>query len=316
MTQLDRAYCHQTDSILTIYQVRDMHFDEDNDFNANTATFECVDEDCDVELRGVNHKSIEFKNAPHFRLLKGHDHSDNCDFRKDKPATPDTKEGIGELRDHKDAEYPSELLLERQPPPYGTGKPKKPRGPRREPEVVSSGSDGDSGHTAPHRTSILEHIVETYLKHGKEALAREPLTIGDKTKWYPNAFKPIQYFATEKGLIYWGHVKEIRAYGDDYSITFVERPWFQDEKRQVGIYITSEQINAYRKRRLFRRYIDSLLEAPEGRVQCYFVGAYPTLKSEPIIPKQGKPFRPLEVKLTNLDHLVLRFDKDVEDTED
>ncbi|WP_241086353.1 hypothetical protein [Candidatus Vondammii sp. HM_W22] len=284
MSHLDRAYCHQSDSVLTIYQVRDMHFDEENDFSAKTAIFECVDGECDVELRGVNHTSIEFKNAPHFRLLKGCSHSDDCDFRQDKLTTPDTSDGIGERRDHKDSEYPSELLLERQPPPYGTGKPKKRRGPRRELGVVSGSSDGDSGYTAPHRTSTLEHIVETWLEHGKEGLVRVPLTIGDKTKWYPNAFKPIQYFATEKGLIYWGQVKEIRPYGDDYSITFVERPWFQDDKRQVGIYITGEQIDRYRKRRLFRRYIDSLLEAPDGHVRCYFVGAYPALKLEPVIP--------------------------------
>lgn len=315
MAQLDRAYCHQTDSVLTIYQVRDLHFDEDNDFSAHTATFECADEHCDVELRGVNHKSIEFKNAPHFRVLPGHEHSEDCDFRKDKPAKPKPKDGTGEARDFKSTDYPSELLLERQPPLYGTGKPKKPRGPRKEPEAVS-GDSGD-GYTAPHQTSILEHIVETWLTHGKESLSRVPLTIGPKTKWYPNAFKPIQYFATEKGLIYWGHVKSLKKYGKgDYSITFAERPWFQDDKRQIGIYITDEQISAYRKRRLFRRYLDSLLEAPEGQVRCYFVGAYPALKTEAVVPKEGKAFRPLEVHLTNLDHLVLRFDKDLEDTED
>jgi len=314
MAHLDRAYCHQTDSVLTIYQVRDLHFDEGNDFNAKIATYECPDEDCSVELRGVKHAAVEFKNAPHFRVLKNHDHGPECDFRKGKTSKPDKDTGVGDPRDYKDSTFPSELLLERQPLPYGTGKPKKPRGPRSKPQVIS-GADED--YAAPHRTSILEHIVETWLAHGKDVLRRELLTIGDMTKYYPNMFKPIEYFTNGRGFIYWGAVKEIRYYRhkDAYSITFVDKPWFDGEPRQIGIYIESDQIERYRRRRLFRRYMDSLLNATQGSVNCYFVGAYPELKSEDVVIKTGvgeKRFRPLEVHLSNLDHLVLRFDKDEE----
>jgi len=212
-----------------------------------------------------------------------------------------------------DSEYPSEMLLERQPLPYGTGKLKKSRSSRNNPHSVDL--NADNGSIAPHRTSILEHIVETWLTHGKEILRREPLTIGAKTKWYPNAFKPIKYFESEKGLIYWGAVKSIRAYGNDYSITFMDKPKFGGEPRQVGIYITGEQIERYRKRRLFKRYIDALLDASTGSVNCYFVGAYPQLKSEDIVIQTAdgeRRFRPLEVHLKSLDHLVLHFAEDEE----
>ena len=125
MPTIDKAYCHQTDSVLTIYQVRDMHFDEDDDFDGNQATFECS-----VELRGVNHKAVEFKTTPHFRVRKNHQHDEECDYLKPQQDRDKKATGTGEEQAYKDTNYPTELLLERQKAPRGTGKPKKPQSPR------------------------------------------------------------------------------------------------------------------------------------------------------------------------------------------
>ena len=314
MIKLDRAYCNQTDCVLTIYQVRDLHFDEHNEFNARSAQYECPDEECNAALVGVNHAKAEFKNTPHFRLLTSHNHSDACDYdgNSDKKTT-DEPEEKGTERNHKVSDQPEVLLLERQPLPFGTGKLKKRKTTAIPPSTLdTSALSGDNDKAPPHETSCLEHIVETWISNDAEDLRHSLLTIGDKTKWYRNAFKPIKYFTDEEGLIYWGSVKSIKKYGEDYAITFTDRPKFEGEQRQISIYISSELIESYRKRKLFRRYIESLIDHTDGGVICYFVGAYPKLKDEEVVTTKGS-FRPLEVQLTNLDHLVLRFDEDGED---
>lgn len=113
-------------------------------------------------------------------------------------------------------------------------------------------------------------------------------------------------------MIYWGHVKSIKDYGKNYAITFKERPWFEGENRQISIYIRNELIESYRKRKMFRSWIDSLLKDGVSGVKCFFVGTYPTLKEVPVKTSTGS-FCPLEVHLKNLDHLVLRFKEDGED---
>lgn len=312
--KLDRAYCRETDSVLTIYQVRDLHFDDEETFNARKAHFECPDEDCDASLVGVNHAKVEFKNTPHFRLLTNHKHSGGCDYgNENNKKVTDEPEEKGIERNHKVSDHPEVLLLERQPVPFGTGKPRKKKKSAAPPSTLDiSTSNGDHDNSAPHETSCLEHIVETWVSNDAEDLQHSLLTIGDKTKYYRNAFKHIDYFTDEEGLIYWGNVKSIKKYGKGYAITFKERPWFEGEKRQISIYIPSELIERYRKRKLFRRYIESLLDHADSGVTCYFVGTYPSLKDDEVVTSKGS-FRPLEVHLKNLDHLVLRFDEDGED---
>lgn len=319
--KLDRAYCHETDSVLTIYQVRDLHFDEEQDFNARSSNFECPDEDCGAALVGVNHAKAEFKYAPHFRLLTNDRHDDLCDYIEGrKKGLTNTKKEIGLERNYKVSEHPEILLLERQKTPLGTGKPRKSKKTDTSAThtLETSIPNDENENTSPHETSCLEHVVETWVSNSPEDLQNSLLTLGDKTKWYRNAFKPIKYFYKEEGLIYWGEVKSIKKYtrksssGSDYAITFSDRPWFEGESRQVSIYISSELIDGYRKRKLFRRYIESLIDHGNRGVTCYFVGAYPELKDNDVITQKGS-FRPLEVRLENLDHLTLRFDEDGED---
>ncbi len=81
---LDRAYCYDTDSILTVYQVREMHFDETNSFRADNARYECPDPNCQSVVTGVNHSKTRFKRTPHFRLLPKHQHDKRCGFYSEK----------------------------------------------------------------------------------------------------------------------------------------------------------------------------------------------------------------------------------------
>jgi len=128
LIKLDHAYCHEFDSVLTIYQVRDLHFDDDASFDARNAKFECPDEDCNAPLVGVNHASVKFKNTPHFRLLIHHKHSEACDYgNESNMKASDESKRKGTERNYKASYYPEVLLLERQPLPSGTGKPKKKR---------------------------------------------------------------------------------------------------------------------------------------------------------------------------------------------
>lgn len=283
MINLDRAYCKETDSVLTIYQVRDLHFDEESDFNARKVTFECPDEDCDAPLIGVNHTKAEFKTTPHFRLLKNHKHADQCDIgnnnlneRKDEPKERQLE------RSHKVSDHPEVLLLERQPTPYSTGKLRKNKKAPTKASADQPSSVSTSEKPSPHETSCLEHVVETWESNTREELSNSLLTIGDKTKWYRNAFKFIDYFADEKGLIYWGNVKSIKKYGYDYAIKFREQPVSEGKNRQISIYLSAALIESYRKRKLFRRYIESLIEKTDSGVRCYFVGAYPKLKEKDV----------------------------------
>ncbi|VDA99851.1 hypothetical protein S1OALGB6SA_924 [Olavius algarvensis spirochete endosymbiont] len=314
LIKLDHAYCHEFDSVLTIYQVRDLHFDDDASFDARNAKFECPDEDCNAPLVGVNHASVKFKNTPHFRLLIDHKHSEACDYgNESNMKASDESKRKGTERNYKASYHPEVLLLERQPPPSGTGKPKKKRkAANPQTTVDASLSNSNSDNFSPHKTSCLEHVVEIWVSNDAEVLQYLPLTIGDKNKNYQNAFKNINSFTDEEGLIYWGHVKSIKDYGKNYAITFKERPWFEGENRQISIYIRNELIESYRKRKMFRSWIDSLLKDGVSGVKCFFVGTYPTLKEVPVKTSTGS-FCPLEVHLKNLDHLVLRFNGDGKD---
>lgn len=311
---LDRAYCYDTDSILTIYQVRELHFDESCDFLADKAKYECPDINCTVKVVGVNHTKTRYIRTPHFRLLPNHEHNENCGFYSEKsPTTSEANKNQKKQTAQVAVKFPEVLLLERQPIPTGTGKKdvidtlselaSKPK---------SSKSSTNTNNKSKYETSSLEHVVETWISNSEEDLKYTALTIGQKTKWYRNIFKPIEYFTDEEGLIYWGYIKEIKQYGKGYVFKFEDWPWFEGEKRPVSIHIKSKQIDKYRKKNLFRSYINSLIDRENIKVRCFFVGTYPKPKKE-AIKKGEKEFHPLEVEIKNLDHLVLRFEEDSED---
>ena len=305
--KFDRAYCTKTDCILTIYQVRDLHFDVDEEFDSKKMDYECPDEDCDAILTGVNDTSVEFKVTPHFRTIPSSTHSDDCDYEQAVNLS-ETKIGrvTGNERGHKVSDIPEVFLLERQIPPIGSGKPKKKRVNDDKTVDIFVLDKKNEKNTSVHETSCLEHIIEVWESNCKDELEDKLLTIGNKTKWYRNMFKHVEYFADEEGLIYYGDVKDIKAYGKNYSIRFMDKPRFPNKEGKrypLSIYIKNELIDVYRRRKQFRKHIDLIKGKHSGEVTCYFVGAYPNLCA-----CEGRfgSFDALEVEVKNLDHIVLR----------
>jgi predicted transglutaminase-like protease len=64
----DKAYCVEINEYLTIYQARDLHFDELDDFDGNNVTFRCPNEDCrkeeDATLTTFNLTARKYKKTP------------------------------------------------------------------------------------------------------------------------------------------------------------------------------------------------------------------------------------------------------------
>lgn len=305
--KFDRALCHQLNCVLTIYQARELHFDEESIFDSKSMAYECPDEDCSAEMIGVNDTSVRFKTTPHFRTKQGAVHSESCDYSKNSSSPKSTElSKPGTSHGYKVTDIPEEFLLERQAPPVGQGKKQKKQDTMNEEGTEHlTATQGDK--FSVHKTSCLEHIVEVWETHTPESLKDIALTIGHKTKYYRNIFKPIRFFTDEEGLIYFGEVENIESFGQDYAIRFKDRPGYPDpksDKYKISIYLRSDLINTYRKRKLFREHIDMLKILTAEKVTCYFVGAYPKL-----IDKTGKfgPFKALELNITNLDHLVLRY---------
>lgn len=61
----------------------------------------------------------------------------------------------------------------------------------------------------------------------KELLKRMPLKIGEHTASYASFFKKIEYLLDNKGLIYWGKIKEIKDYTQSFRIDFEQKVWFK-----------------------------------------------------------------------------------------
>ena len=119
--------------------------------------------------------------------------------------------------------------------------------------------------------------------------------------YFRNFFKRIRYFSDEEGLIYWGNIKGIKKYGQNYSIKFKNTAKYNNKELFISIYIENETIEKYRKRRLFREQINALVESTE-EILCFFVGAYPRLVDVP--KKDGTTFLAFNVDVQNLDHIA------------
>jgi hypothetical protein len=76
--------------------------------------------------------------------------------------------------------------------------------------------------TAPDKTSVFAHPVECFVSNfaGKDTLKRMPLKIGEHTASYGAFFKKIEYLQDNKGLIYWGKIKEIKDDTQSFRIDF------------------------------------------------------------------------------------------------
>lgn len=76
--------------------------------------------------------------------------------------------------------------------------------------------------TAPDKTSVF-HPVECFVSNfaDKDTLKRLPLKIGEHTASYGSFLKKIEYLQDNKGLIYWGKIKDYtQSFRIDFEQTF------------------------------------------------------------------------------------------------
>ncbi|WP_273325145.1 hypothetical protein [Vallitalea guaymasensis] len=306
--KFDKAYCKELDKAITPYYARELFFDETGIYYGKKLEFKCRDENCRVELIGVNiYKEKRFKKALHYRTKPKTNHADECMFiaenKEHKNGRNDEREdGEG----FKISKYPSEFLLERPKQKNNGVNIIEVEEDVDLPTKSTNGRGNDKRSTKKKsklKTSCLEHLVDCYLNGDKNQLKREVLTIGNKTKYFNNFFKKIKFCHDEQGLIYWGVLKGIKKYGGNYKITFKDKLKIDEEYLPVSIYIKDETINNYRRKKVFRSLISDLASS-DDEVTCFFVGAYPEKKE---VEYNGSKFNIMEVDIENLDHIALTF---------
>ncbi len=308
----DKAYCEELVGNVTAYKARREFFAQ-NDLNFKFNFF-CPDENCNVELTGVNIYAIgKVKHKPHFRTKKNCSHSDDCSIvaELDKEAKSIDK-GTTTATPHgqKSNKYPDEFILKR---------------PKKENQNKSEQSDDDdfdieprekrksttttTTDAKPHKTSYLENVVDGYEDMNEQERKEAYITLNAQRKTYHSTFKKIKYFQDGENFIFYGEIEPIKVYGDNYSITFKDRVWIDNKPYPVNMYITDELISNYRLSRLFRESIDTLTKQGSNSkdARCYFVVSYPKVKE--IQRKEGKIFTVYEVVISNLDHLVIKFEE-------
>lgn len=307
----DKAYCKELDGNVTIYKARrDFFAQDDLDFKFS---FFCPDENCNVELTGVNIYVVgKVKHKPHFRTKKNCSHSNDCFIiaEIDKKAKNADKGNQSVCRHgHKNNKYPDEFILVR-PKKENQNKLEQsddddfdiePREKRK--SITRSTND-----VRPHKTSYLENVVDSYEDMNEQERKEIYITLNGQRKSYYNIFKKIQYFQDGKNFIFYGEIKPIKVYGDNYSIKFKDNVWINNTLYPISLYITNDLISNYRLSRLFRESINALVSQGSNfkNARCYFVGSYPKMKE--VQGKNGK-FTVYEVEVVNLDHLVIKFEE-------
>ncbi|TWH46765.1 hypothetical protein [Sporomusa sp. KB1] len=306
--KIDKAYCNELKESITPYLARELYFDEESEYYGQKLNFSCDSNECSVELVGVNiYNEKKPKKALHYRTKKNLKHSSECDyFLKNSGASQTEVNKKRKEEGFKITRYPSEFLLNR--PKTSNRSSGNVKIEEYEEEIEPfvrniAGSSGSSSKESVLKTSSLENMVDCYLHGDFDILNNQNLTIGNKTKKFMHFFKKIKYYQDEIGLIYWGNVKEIKKYGKNYRIVFKDRPTVDNISYSVSIYIENELIEKYRKRKLFRSQIDSIIDTQE-EVLCFFVGTYPQFIE---VEKNKEKFKVLGVTIDNLDHIAFTF---------
>ena len=303
----ETAYCQDLCANVSAYKARREFFAQGDD-NLRF-TFCCPDEKCGVEFTAVNIYTVaKTKHRPHFRTWPNKKHSQECDIVKKDTNVIDADSGIGRGHGIKSSAYPSKLLLVR-PPKEATSNASKYSEFDDEFDVeVRQKNYGHSNNKkgAPHTTSYLENIVDSYEKMTNTELTNCCIELNGENRTYAKTFKKIAYFEDGKNFIFYGDIEPIKEYGKNYAITFKDKAWFNKKAYRVTIYITEELISKYRLRRLFRFSIGTLAKLGKEfkSATCYFAGAYPELKT---VNHRSGSFDVLSVDVTNLDHFVVKF---------
>ncbi|QXH60862.1 hypothetical protein [Pseudomonas azerbaijanorientalis] len=312
--KFDLAYCLSLNDKLSIYDVRDLNFDETMDFDSAREHFQCPNDACRLafdaanELGTFNAKNVNYVRTPHFKNLPSTRHVEGCPYVSLKAPASGVEEA--ETDDSREEHFPSELLLTRR---EYVRKPSSPK-------VVTDGGRDESPtpsvphnveqpgkESAPDKTSVFAHPVECFVSNfdDKDLLKRVPLKIGEHTAPYGSFFKKIEYLQDNKGLIYWGKVKEIKDYTQSFRIDFEKKVWFEKRPYSVNVYLSKKLIDSYRKRKAFLEEIKHAIES--GReLYCFFYGVTPELKQVPSKKNPEQTFGVFSANIENLDHFIVR----------
>jgi len=308
--KFDTAYCLSLDEKLSIYDVRDLNFDETTDFDSDKDRFLCPNDECRAAfdsgnaLSTFNAKNVNYQRTPHFKNKTGTRHIDGCRYASTHKAAS------GESDDEREDNFPSEFVLtrrqyERKTPAAGV-EGNTPQDPTKVPSsrstVAHTGSE-----TTPDKTSVFAHPVECYVSNidDKDKLKSMPLKIGDHTATYWAFFKKIEYLQDNKGLIYWGRIKAIKDYTSSFRIDFEKKVWLDKKPYSVNVYLSKKLIENYRKRKAFLEQIKAAADSDQP-LYCFFYGVTPELKQVPSKKNPEQTFGVFSVNIENLDHLIIR----------
>lgn len=311
--KFDNAYCLSLDEKLSIYDVRDLNFDETQGFDSEHERFLCPDDACraalgpDNLLGTYNAKNVRFKKTPHFKDRPSTRHLPECRyFSAERPATS-TDGG-----DAREDNFPVELLLTRRTykrPPARVQGESTPSATAPD-EAVPAPAELNSQPATPSpasRTTVFAHPVECFVSNyaDKERLKSQPLKIGDQWLNYWSFFKKIEYCQDKPGLIYWGKVKAIKSYKTSFSIQFAHPLWLDKKRYPVNVYLSKSLIENYRQRRVFLEEIEHAMGQTED-LYCFFYGVTPQRKEVPGKVDPDRPFSVFSAEIDNLDHFILR----------
>ncbi|MBV4457133.1 hypothetical protein KVG96_04105 [Pseudomonas sp. COR58] len=318
--KFDLAYCVSLDDKLSIYDVRDLNFDETVDFDSAKEQFQCPNDACRMAfevsngLVTFNAKNVNYVRTPHFKNLTTTRHVTGCPYASSKaPASgSETEDGDDGREEH----FPSELLLTRREYVRKPAAAETAADVRRDDPVRAepTGAKPSAGrNTAPDKTSVFAHPVECFVSNfaDKDLLKRMPLKIGEHTAPYGSFFKKVEYLLDNKGLIYWGKIKEIKDYTQSLRIDFEQKVWFKqagEAKKKpysVNVYLSKKLIDNYRKRKAFLEEIKHAIDS-DKELFCFFYGVTPELKQVPSKKSPEQTFGVFSANIENLDHFIVR----------
>ncbi|WP_347901558.1 hypothetical protein [Pseudomonas purpurea] len=310
--KFDTAYCISLDDKLSIYDVRDLNFDEIMDFDSAKERFQCPNDGCRAafdETNGLgtfNAKNVNYVRTPHFKNLPGTQHVEGCPYVSLRAAAAEGAEADDGPEEH----FPSELLLTRREyvrkSPAPASQVDAP-GEEPKPATATKTVEHPTRESAPDKTSVFAHPVECFVSNfdDKDLLKRMPLKIGEHTASYGAFFKKIEYLQDNKGLIYWGKIKEIKDYKTSFRIDFEKKVWLDKKSYSVNVYLSKSLIENYRKRKAFLEEIKSAIGS-ERELYCFFYGVTPELKQVPSKKNPEQTFGVFSGDIENLDHFIIR----------
>ena len=311
--KFDLAYCLSLDCKLSIYDVRDLNFDETMAFDSAKERFQCPNDACRLAfgagnvLGTINAKSVNYIRTPHFKNVPSTRHVEGCPYVSLKAPSVEN----GETDDGPEEHFPSELLLARREYVRKPVSASAVAGdlPVQQPGTLSTRpiTASPAAESAPDKTSVFAHPVECFVSNfaNKELLKRMPLKIGERKASYASFFKKIEYLQDNQGLVYWGRIKEIKDYTQSFRIDFEKKVWFEKKPYSVTLYLGKKLIEGYRKRKAFLEEIKHAIES-EHELYCFFYGVMPQFKQVPSKKKPDQTFGVFSANIENLDHFIIR----------